>query len=226
MDRSTRTERDSPGIESKTFPNPSRRFLAGQPISQPADQDLADEKSLIRAAIRGNLNAFNLLANAYQEVFYNQAYYLLGEPEAAADITQNALISAYHHLKSFRGGSFRGWLLRIVTNACFDELRRRKRFSTVPLDPVNEGGEELESPRWRADPGESPEERMMQAELRETIQGCLNQLPTHFRDPLMLVDIQGLDYVETATVLGKPLGTIKSRIYRARSRLRSCLECI
>ena len=213
-------------IESKPLPHPNQPLLTGQPISRPVEQALVNEMSLIRAATRGDLNAFNLLVLAYQDVLYNQACYMLGEPETAADITQNAMISAYHHLKTYRGGSFRNWLLRIVTNACNDELRRRKHFPTVSLDPINEDGEDLESPHWLIDPGESPEDRTIRAELGETIQDCLYQLPTHFRDPLMLVDIQGLDYVETAAVLGQPLGTIKSRIYRARSRLRSCLECI
>ena len=122
-----------------------------------------------------------------------------------------------------RGGSFKAWLLRIVTNACYDELRRRKRRPTTPLEPSNEYNEEIETPQWIADPGESPEELATRLELGETIQHCLDTLSIDFRTVIVLVDIQGMDYAEAAQVVGKPLGTIKSRLARARNGLRVCL---
>lgn len=91
-----------------------------------------DEKALIQDALQGDLDAFNRLVLAYQDRVYNQAYRVLGESQAADDATQEAFISAYKNLRSFRGGSFRAWLLRIVTNACYDELRRRKRRPNHP----------------------------------------------------------------------------------------------
>ncbi|MBE9524041.1 MAG: sigma-70 family RNA polymerase sigma factor, partial [Chloroflexi bacterium] len=117
-----------------------------------------DEAALIQDARQGDLTAFNRLVLAYQDMVYNQAYRVIGEPGAAEDATQEAFISAYRKLHTYRGGSFRGWLLRIVTNACYDEMRRRKRRPVAPLEPQNKEGEEIESPRWMIDPGESPEE--------------------------------------------------------------------
>jgi RNA polymerase sigma-70 factor (ECF subfamily) len=183
-----------------------------------------DESALIIAAQDGDVDAFNRLVLAYQDLVYTQAYRMIGENAAAADTAQDAFISAYHHIRSFRGGSFKAWLLRIVTNACYDELRRRKRRPTVALEPVDESGEEIESPHWMEDPNETPEAHLDRAELNNAIQHCLEGLPAEFRAAVVLVDIQGMDYIEAATVIGKPLGTIKSRLARARLRLRDCLQ--
>jgi len=183
-----------------------------------------DEIALIQAAREGDLDSFNRLVLAYQDLVYNQAYRMIGEEESADDATQNTFISAYNHLKSFRGGSFKAWLLRIVTNACYDELRRRKRRPTVPLEPLDDTGEEVESAKWMVDPGDQPEEKVQQAELQRAIQHCLDNLPGDFRATVIMVDIQGLDYFEAAQTIGKPIGTIKSRLARARLRLRDCLN--
>ncbi len=183
-----------------------------------------DEAVLIREAIQGDLDAFNRLVLEYQDLLYGQAYRMMGEVEAAADATQEAFISAFKKLDSYRGGSFKAWLLRIVTNACYDELRRQKRRPTTPLEPMDTDDEEIESPRWLADPGESPEEAAERAELNQALQVCLEDLPDEFRTVIVLVDIQGLDYGEASQVIGKPLGTVKSRLARGRLRLRDCLQ--
>jgi RNA polymerase sigma-70 factor, ECF subfamily len=183
-----------------------------------------DEAALITAAQQGDIVAFNNLVLTYQDLVYNQAYRMMGEPEYAADATQEAFISAYRNLRSYRGGSFRAWLLRIVTNACYDELRRRQRRPTTSLEPIDDVGEEVESPHWLADPGETPEDSLERAELGTAIQNCLDDLPLDFRSAVILVDIQGMDYSEAAQAVGKPVGTIKSRLARARSRLRDCLQ--
>ncbi len=183
-----------------------------------------DENGLIEDARHGDLDAFNRLILAYQDRVYNQAYRVLGEAQAADDATQEAFISAYKNLHSFRGGSFRAWLLRIVTNACYDELRRRKRRPTTSLEPVDDAGEEIESPHWIADPGELPEDNVLRGELGEAIQDCLDKLPIDFKVVVVLVDVQGMDYLEAAGIIGKPLGTIKSRLARGRDRMRECLQ--
>src|SRR5512143_4025106 len=110
-----------------------------------------DETALIQAARQGDLDAFNRLVLAYQDQVYAQAYRMMGEMEAAEDATQEAFISAFRSIQSYRGGSFRAWLLRIVTNASYDELRRRQRRPTTPLEPVDADEEEIESPQWLAD---------------------------------------------------------------------------
>ena len=183
-----------------------------------------DEAVLIQDAQGGDLDAFNRLVLAYQNLVYSQAYRMMGETHSAEDATQEAFISAYRSLRSYRGGSFKSWLLRIVTNACYDELRWRKRRPTTPLEPVDEDDETIESPHWLADPGETPEEAAERAELSSALQHCLDDLPEDFRTVVILVDIQGFDYSDASDVIRKPLGTVKSRLARARVRLRDCLQ--
>lgn len=183
-----------------------------------------DEAGLIQDATEGDLNAFNRLVLAYQDLVFSQAFRILGDADAADDATQETMISAFKNIHNFRGGSFKAWLLRIVTNACYDELRRRKRKPTTPLEPVDSDNEEIESPYWIADPGELPEETAERTELGKAIQDCLNSLPDEFRMVVVLVDVQGLDYQDASYSTGVPLGTIKSRLARARLRLRDCLQ--
>jgi RNA polymerase sigma factor (sigma-70 family) len=183
-----------------------------------------DEMALVKYAQEGDLDAFNRLVLFYQDQAYNLAYRMLGDEDSAEDATQNAFIAAYRNLHTYRGGSFRAWLLRIATNTCYDELRRRKRRPVVPLEPENEEEEEIESPRWLADDGPSPEESAERAEVERAIQHCLEGLPEEFRSVAVLVDVQGLDYEEVSLAIGKPLGTIKSRLARARLKLRNCLQ--
>ncbi|MBN2388736.1 MAG: sigma-70 family RNA polymerase sigma factor [Anaerolineales bacterium] len=183
-----------------------------------------DEIALIQLAQKGDLDSFNRLVLAYQDALFNTTLRILGDEDLAADATQEAFLSAFRAINTYRGGSFKAWLLRIATNACYDELRRKQRRPTTPLEPETDDGEEMESPRWLADPSDSPEEELEREELEHAIQHCLNDLPADFRSVVVLADIQGLDYREVATALRKPLGTIKSRLARARLRLRECLQ--
>lgn len=183
-----------------------------------------DEIELIKYAKEGDLTAFNRLVLEYQDLAYNVAYRVMSDPASAEDATQEAFISAYRKLKSYRGGSFKAWLLRIVTNACYDELRRRKRRPTTPLEPVGADDEEMESPAWLTDESESPEESASRSELAAAIQQCLEGLDVDFRMVVVMVDVQGLDYSETASAIEKPLGTVKSRLARARARMQDCLQ--
>lgn len=183
-----------------------------------------DETALIQDAIRGDLNAFNRLVLTYQDMAFNLAYRMLSDDAAAADATQDAFLSAYKHLSSYRGGSFKAWVMRMVTNTCYDELRRRYRRPTTPLEPLTDDDEEVESPRWLADEGPSPEDSIERAELERAIQHCLDDLPEDFRAVVVMIDVQGLDYSEVAEATRKPLGTIKSRLARARLKLRDCLR--
>jgi len=183
-----------------------------------------DEPALIHDAQRGDLDAFNRLVLAHQDALFNTALRILGDDSLAADATQDAFISAFRSLNSYRGGSFKAWLLRTVTNACYDELRRQKRRPSVPLEPANDDDEEIESPRWLADGSMSPEEKFEADELEHAIQHCLADLPAEFRAVVVLADIQGMDYSEVAIAAHAPLGTVKSRLARARLRLRECLQ--
>jgi RNA polymerase sigma-70 factor (ECF subfamily) len=182
-----------------------------------------DEQNLIRAAQRGDLEAFNRLVIEFQEVVFNQAYWLLGDPDMAEDITQDTFIKAFHRLPSFRGDSLRAWLLRIATNACHDELRRQKRRRALPLIRTAPDGEELETEDWLVDPALAIEETVEQAELSALLRRHLEDLPEKYRSVAVLVDVLELDYEEAAQVLGVPIGTVKSRLARARMHLRSRL---
>ena len=183
-----------------------------------------DESALIYAAQRGDLDSFNTLVLTYQDSLFNTALRIMGDEESAADATQEAFLSAFRAIKSYRGGSFKAWLLRTVTNACYDELRRQKRRPSVPLEPETDDGEEMETPRWLADPSLSPEAEAEADELEHAIQHCLEALPVEFRSVVVLSDLQGMDYKEVAVAVRVPLGTIKSRLARARLRLRECLQ--
>jgi RNA polymerase sigma-70 factor, ECF subfamily len=183
-----------------------------------------NEQALITDAQGGNLDAFNTLILHYQDSVFNTALRILGDEDQAADASQEAFISAFKSIASFRGGSFKAWLMRTVTNACYDELRRRKRRPTTPLEPDTEDGEEMDSPRWLADPNMTPDQQAEADEVEHAIQHCLNNLPLEFKTVVVMADIQGMDYTEVASAVRVPLGTIKSRLARARLRLRECLQ--
>jgi len=183
-----------------------------------------NEQNLVMEAKRGDLEAFNRLVLAYQELAFNVAFRYLSDPAAAEDAAQTAFISAFKHLRSFRGGSFKAWLMRIVTNACYDELRRQKRRPITALETCDEDNEVLENPTWIKDDKPLPEEIAETSDLDRAVQHCLEKLPDEFRMVAVLVDVQGFDYQEVSDAIGTPLGTIKSRLARARLRLRDCLR--
>lgn len=183
-----------------------------------------DENALIQSAQNRDLDAFNTLILHYQDSVFNTALRILGDEDQAQDAAQEAFISAFQSIASFRGGSFKAWLMRTVTNACYDELRRQKRKPTTPLEPETNDGEEVDSPKWLADKNMTPDQKAEADELEHAIQHCLDTLPTEFRTAVVLADIQGMDYSEVATSARVPLGTIKSRLARARLRLRECLR--
>lgn len=183
-----------------------------------------NEQALITDAQNGSLDAFNTLVLHYQDGVFNTALRILGDEDQAADASQEAFISAFKSIKSFRGGSFKSWLMRTVTNACYDELRRKKRRPTTPLEPDSEDGEEMDSPRWLADPNMTPDQQAEADEVEHAIQHCLDNLPLEFKTVVVMADIQGMDYTEVAVSIRVPLGTIKSRLARARLRLRECLQ--
>lgn len=182
-----------------------------------------DENALIQSARQGDLNAFNTLVLTYQHQVYNLAYRIVGEEAAASDATQEAFISAYKNLKSFRGGSFKSWLLRIVTNATYDELRRRKRRPATSLNDLMDGDDgevEFDIPSGE----EGPESLAQRRELAALIQQGITTLPDDQRVALVLSDVQGLSYEEIAEVTNSNLGTVKSRLSRARAKLREYLQ--
>lgn len=172
------------------------------------------EAELIRRSQEGDLSAFNQLVETYQRGAYNIALRLLGNVDAAQDATQDAFLSAWRAIGKFRGGSFKAWLWRIVTNACRDQLRSLRRRPTTSLDalPIEPGNA-----------AHSPEDYASRLELGEEIQKGLASLPLDQRLAVILCDIQGLSYEEIAQVTRTSLGTVKSRISRGRAQLRDYL---
>lgn len=184
----------------------------------------SDQEAVIRQAMTGNLDAFNELVLIHQDMAYNLAYSLLGDPALAEDAAQEGFVKAFQNIGSFRGTSFRSWLLKIVTNTAYDVLRRSQRHPMQPLLPVDENGEENESPAWIADPAADVQSIVEQRELTTQIYKVMDELPEAFRSVLTLIDIQEMDYTEAAQVLGVPLGTIKSRLARARLQMQQRLK--
>jgi len=185
---------------------------------------IMEETELITRAVDGDLDAFNQLVLQHQEVAYNVAYRIMSDENAAADATQEAVISMYRKLDTYRGGSFKSWFLRIVTNACYDELRRQRRRPTIPIEPETNEGELVESPEWLEDKSAGPEEVLGSSEIENAIQHCLTGLEQKFRVVITLVDVSGEDYESVAQIIGTPIGTVKSRLARARLKMQQCLK--
>lgn len=183
-----------------------------------------EEKALIIAAQRGDLNAFNALILRYQNLLFGIALRMLGDADVASDAVQEALISAFSKFSSFRGGSLRSWLARVTVNACYDEMRRKRRQREVPIEQFNMEGDEMEDLTWMIDPAARPEEQYDTFELETAIQRSLSQLTPAYREVVVLVDIEGLSYEEASLVANVPVGTVKSRLARARLQMRSALQ--
>jgi len=182
------------------------------------------ETSLIEAAQRGNLDAFNELVLKYQDMMYRISLRTVNDESAAQDAAQNAMIQAFRNINSFRGGSFRSWLARVTVNASYDEMRRWKRQPCVSLEQVNNDGEEIESLPWLIDVSDGPEEQFTTTELRGAIQACVKSLIPDDRFVVVLVDVEGMSYEEAARIANIPVGTVKSRLARARMQLRKTLQ--
>ena len=182
-----------------------------------------EERRLVAAAQRGGVEQFNALVRLYEGRVYNLCYRMLGDADSAADAAQDAFLSAYRNLPSFRGGSFRSWMLRIATNTCYDVLRARKRRPAVSLDIDADENDEA-SPLQIADTAESPTDFALRRELAAAIQLGLGELPDEQRVILILSDIEGLAYDEIAQITNTNIGTVKSRLSRGRARLRDVLK--
>ncbi len=178
------------------------------------------ENQWIAMSRKGDLSAFNQLVLAYQDLLFRMALWMLNDEEGAADAVQAALLTAYQEISNFRGDTFRSWLLKMVRNACMDELRRRKRHPWLPLEPQDAFGKEIETASRQMNPGLSQEEALMQHEGWERIEQVLRELPEPMREVIALIDNEDLDYEEASIALGIPLGTVKSRLARARRCLR------
>jgi len=181
-----------------------------------------DEADLISAAQQGKMDAFNDLVLTYQQQVYNLAYRIMSDPASAADATQEAFIAAFRSIGRFRGGSFKSYLMRIVSNRCYDELRRRKRRPATSFEDF--GAVDEESNPVLINGHEGPEEYTERQEMARMIQTGIETLPPNQRITLVFSDVQGLSYQEIAEAMNVSLGTVKSRLARARGKLRDYLR--
>lgn len=182
------------------------------------------ESELIRAAQEGSQDAFAQLVEQNQGKIYNLCYRMTGNPEDAADLTQEAFLNAWRGLSKFGGQSaFSTWLYRLASNACIDFLRREKRRSALSMTLDRADGEE---PRETEVPDErySPHRELERKEAHEALQKGLASLSPEHREVLLLRETEGLSYGEIARCLGLEEGTVKSRIARARISLKDYLQ--
>ncbi|GAB6157919.1 sigma-70 family RNA polymerase sigma factor [Desulfotomaculum varum] len=178
-----------------------------------------EDQLLVERSKKGDREAFEHLVQLYENKVYTIAYRLMGNHADAADLAQEAFIKIYQALPNFRGdSSFSTWIYHITVNVCRDELRKRQRRPTVSLDePAADGNNNTYEIRSVA-PG--PEEMLDRSETQAMIQQCLNALSDDYRTILVMREIQELSYEEIADILGCSLGTVKSRLSRARQALK------
>jgi RNA polymerase sigma-70 factor (ECF subfamily) len=183
--------------------------------------DALSDNQLIQQAINGNVDAFEVLVRRYEDRLVHSLEHALGSREDALDAAQQAFVSAWRKLDSFRrDAAFYSWLYRIAMNEAISR-RRKQRLPTTSLDrhmhvsgqsPVDENS--ASSPQYRLD----VEERV------QLVRQALRELAEEFRQPLVLKEIDGLPYEEIATILDIPIGTVRSRIFRARQEMTARLE--
>ena len=180
---------------------------------------MEQDAELVSRSKSGDLTAFNLIVERYQSRVYNLAARIIGDRTAAEDIAQETFISAHRAIGGFRGGSLRAWLLRIASNLSYDFIRASRRRPAQSLD------ESMLNPGLAVPSREpSPEQMAERGELSAEIQRAILSVPMDQRTVLVLVDVQGLSYEEAAEASGVSLGTVKSRLSRARSRVQEILR--
>jgi len=181
------------------------------------------EEAIVQAARTGDLEAFNTLVQLHQDRVYNLAYRILGDQAHAADAAQEAFILAYRHIRRFQTGSFMAWLYRITTNVCYDAIRYHKRRPAVPFTHLSnaiDDDSEIDLPAHE----DGPETVFQRRELAALLQRHISALPIDQRTVLVLSDVQGLSDKEIAAVMRSNVGTVKSRLSRARAKLRQSLS--
>lgn len=181
------------------------------------------EQRLLARCREGDTLAFDEIMAQHQTRIYNLCYWMLNDADDAADAAQDAFVRAFRSFSHFRGEcAFGTWLHRIAVNVCLDAARRRKRTPT-PFSTM-EGDDEHAREQEPADLNHTPHEISARDERRRAVHEAMVELSEHHRMVLVLLDIQGHSYEEAATMLELPLGTVKSRLNRARLALRDKLE--
>ncbi len=203
-------------------PNPSPSYGSEWDVDE-------TEPALIAKCMDGNLEAFDRLMEIHQSRIYNLTYRMMGSKEDASDMTQETFLRAFNSLNRFRGSSsFSTWVYRIACNLCLDEIKRQKRQKARVVDATVQiaDDEEIDLIEQMGDSSLDPQEVLIRREKQEMIQQAIATLPEHQRATLVLYDIQGEPYEEIAVALDISIGTVKSRLNRARLSLKSRLEAL
>ena len=192
-------------------------------IKQIKDDDL-EYVSLCR---KGDVDAFAVLVRRYEKRMFNIAYRVIGNYDEAGEVAQDAFISAYKNIKGFKGEArFSTWLYAICINHARNRLKRlksRRYWEGRSLDdPIMTPDGEIAADPPSSEP--SALDRLEERDVQQKVQGCINALDAEFREVIVLRDIQGFSYEEISAMLKKPVGTIKSRLFRARDAMRACLQ--
>jgi RNA polymerase sigma-70 factor (ECF subfamily) len=187
-----------------------------------------DELLLVARSQRGDVDAFNQLVLRYQQAVFTVVMRMLGDRDVAADVTQETFLAAFRAMPSFRGGSsFRAWLMRIASNQSCDHWRRTHRHPVDSLDSLTDEDEPSSASAMSSlietAQEVNPEEALLTQELQQIIQLGLEGLPLDQRVAVVLCDIEGLSYEEIAIATQTAPGTVRSRIARGRTRLRTYL---
>jgi RNA polymerase sigma-70 factor, ECF subfamily len=183
-----------------------------------------DEGELIRRCQLGDSQAYNRLVERYQTRIYNYALSLAHNHADAQDVAQEAFTRAWFHIRSFRGdSSFVTWLTRITRNLFLDAQKRRKHDPRISLDELLDSADSS-GIRAVADEGPGPEDQALTQERVDAVRRAIASLATEHREILTLFDLQGFSYEEIMVILKVPMGTVKSRLNRARRALRDKLE--
>jgi RNA polymerase sigma-70 factor (ECF subfamily) len=180
------------------------------PLIHSADQ--ADDQALVASALGGRSEAFGTLVERYDHAVYHLAFRTLRDREEARDATQEAFFKAYRSLRTFKpGAKFSTWIFAIAYHGCCDRLARRKRYSNEEMPD-------------RADPSAGPESQAIANDESSRLRAAIEALPEKYRTAITLYHLQVRQYDEIAQVLGMPMGTVKTHLFRAKEQLRRILS--
>ncbi len=185
-----------------------------------------EDSELILKFLDGDVQAFNVLVNRWQNKIYNFVFKVLGKREDAKDITQKAFIKVYKNLRKLKDkGKFSPWIYQIAMNLCRDEMRKNKRFPNVSLHEKirTSSGEDMELKDFLSDESSDITDELYQGEMAEIIRKGLNMLPEKQRIVIIMKEYQGLKFREISEILHEPVNTIKSRMYYGLNALRKAL---
>jgi RNA polymerase sigma-70 factor (ECF subfamily) len=207
-----------------------RTALKAEVSTAPTFRALADlreleDTALVNAYLDGETRSFDVLVERYQTRLLNFVYRIVGDRERAEDLVQEVYVRVYRHLARFdRSKKFSTWIYTIASNLAKNELRNRSRNPLVLFTSMTKGWDDEERPLEFEDPSSRPDDLFRKRHVRELVESSVSQLPMHHREVFMLREIEGRSYEEIAEITHCNLGTVKSRLNRARNSFAEIIE--